>query len=248
MFTPKDLINNSNRLFYTLATLVENARNGDLKTLTANQQDTLIKAETLLNMTADRGIVRAISCVDKSTPKQYEVDPALSALAQSTREEADQGDQDAQHKLARMYHCGKGVDQDYKKAVLWAQKAADQGHAEAQLQLAGYYLQGKGVAQDNIEGAQWCQKAAEQGYAKHSTILASCIKRRTKGSTKTTRRRRSGLRKQQNKGMLTRRSTSVSCTWRGKELLKTTRTQRNGFVRQQTELPKATKRQSSLLT
>ena len=48
-----------------------------------------------------------------------------------------------------MYDLGQGVEQDFKEAVKWFQKAADQGDAAAQNNLAGVYFFGDG---DVVEG------------------------------------------------------------------------------------------------
>ena len=43
---------------------------------------------------------------------------------------AEQGDKDAQKQLGCMYYQGKGVTQDYKKALHWVQMAAKNGSSE----------------------------------------------------------------------------------------------------------------------
>jgi len=50
---------------------------------------------------------------------------------------ADQGDANAQYRLAIMYYKGLGVDQDIAEARRWCGKAVSQGHAEAKLLLDG---------------------------------------------------------------------------------------------------------------
>jgi len=47
-----------------------------------------------------------------------------------------------------MYHEGKGVLQDYQKAMEWSLKAAEQGDADAQFEIGRVYHEGKGVLQD----------------------------------------------------------------------------------------------------
>jgi TPR repeat protein len=64
-----------------------------------------------------------------------------------------------------MYANGKGVKQDYKKAVEWYQKTADQGYVTAQYNLGLMYENGKGVKQDYKKAVEWYQKAADQGDA-----------------------------------------------------------------------------------
>jgi TPR repeat protein len=76
---------------------------------------------------------------------------------------AEQGDVQSQASLGWMYDKGKGVSQDYEKAVYWYQKAADQGDANGQLNLGLMYDKGRGVEQDYEKAVYWYQKAADQG-------------------------------------------------------------------------------------
>ncbi len=79
---------------------------------------------------------------------------------------AEQGNAKAQYNLGVMYGNGRGVKQDYFKAVNWYRKAAEQGHADAQLNLGYMYEKGRGVKQDDFEAVKWYRQAAEQGNAK----------------------------------------------------------------------------------
>jgi len=68
---------------------------------------------------------------------------------------AEQGDAQAQYNLGVMYDNGKGIPQDYIKAVQWYTEAAKQGDAGAQLFLGVMYYSGKGVPQDYKEAIKW---------------------------------------------------------------------------------------------
>jgi hypothetical protein len=63
-----------------------------------------------------------------------------------------------------MYDKGRGVPQDYAKALQWYRKAAEQGDAGAQY-ILGLYEIGEGVPLDYAEVVKWSRKAAEQGVA-----------------------------------------------------------------------------------
>ena len=76
---------------------------------------------------------------------------------------AEQGNADDQFNLGLMYDNGRGVRQDYTKAVQWYRKAAEQGDAQAQSNLASMYSNGQGVRQDYAEAVRWYRKAVEQG-------------------------------------------------------------------------------------
>ena len=58
---------------------------------------------------------------------------------------AKQGDAEAQYNLGMCYGKGKGVKQDYQKAVEWLTKAAEQELAAAQYILGNCYYGGEGV-------------------------------------------------------------------------------------------------------
>ena len=78
---------------------------------------------------------------------------------------ANQGDAEAQNNLGLMYDLGQGVEQDYKKAIEWYEKAAEQGYAKAQYNLGIIYHKGQGVEKDYVQAVMWYEKAAEQGDA-----------------------------------------------------------------------------------
>lgn len=84
------------------------------------------------------------------------------------RQQAEQGDPEAQLELAFMYAEGKGIKRDAEQAIAWARKAAQQGHAEAQTELAYAY----DVRGEHEEAVRWYYKAATQGYPKAQYNLA----------------------------------------------------------------------------
>ena len=59
------------------------------------------------------------------------------------------------------YGKGYGVEQSYKKAIYWWQKAAEQGNANAQNNLGVAYHNGNGVEQDKNKAIYWFRKACE---------------------------------------------------------------------------------------
>ena len=69
------------------------------------------------------------------------------------------------------YYYGRGVEQDYGKALKWYRRAAEQGHADAQFSLGVMYRNGQGIAQDDSEAVKWYRLAAEQGHAKAQNNL-----------------------------------------------------------------------------
>ena len=87
---------------------------------------------------------------------------------------ANQGDAEAQKTLARCFFIGKGVEQSYKEAIYWFEKAADQGDTKAQNTLGKLYYHGMGVKKSYREAVYWFERAAEQGQAEAQSYLGTC--------------------------------------------------------------------------
>ena len=78
---------------------------------------------------------------------------------------AENGDKYACTCLGRMHRHGRGVIENYPKALKWYRKAAEQGHADAQFDLGEMYFDGFGFVRNYSTAVQWYHKAAEQGHA-----------------------------------------------------------------------------------
>jgi TPR repeat protein len=119
---------------------------------------------------------------------------------------AEAGHVDTQRELGVMYEFGKGVQQDYKEAVKWYQRAEKNGHKQAkeiiynlarknspealkillydaengiedaQSALSMMYQFGLGVPQDNKESAKWYRFAAERELAKAKKNVRKYLK------------------------------------------------------------------------
>lgn len=76
---------------------------------------------------------------------------------------AESGVPSAQFNLGVCYANGRGVAQDYAKAVEWYTKAAGQGNPKAQYGLGGCYFIGQGVERNTEKAKQLWKKAAAQG-------------------------------------------------------------------------------------
>ena len=68
--------------------------------------------------------------------------------------------------MGDMYYYGKGVEQNYNKAVELYQKGADLGDANAFFNLGYMYDEGKGVSQNYNKAVELYQKAADLGNAR----------------------------------------------------------------------------------
>jgi TPR repeat protein len=84
---------------------------------------------------------------------------------------AEQGSDEAQYKLGRIYHTGVGPKADLKLAFEWYRKAAEQGNMKGEYQVGLFYHKGLFVEQNNMEAEMWYQKSADQGYGPASQRL-----------------------------------------------------------------------------
>ena len=89
------------------------------------------------------------------------------------RTAAEQGDAEAQYNLGIAYAKGRGVTQNYDKAVYWWRKGAVQGEPHSQCHLGIMYVQGTGVPQSDSLAMEWARKAVDQGHdlAQYSLAL-----------------------------------------------------------------------------
>ena len=78
-----------------------------------------------------------------------------------------------------MYPDGLGVEQDFKEAVKWFEKAADQGAAMAQNNLGGMYEKGLGVEENYVTAYTWVSIAAFNGFEIAKEITSIIAKEMT---------------------------------------------------------------------
>ena len=96
----------------------------------------------------------------------YEIDFSLLKEPVSSGSQADAA---ALFQLGIQYEAGDGVQQDYRKAFDYYQKAADLGNSDAMLSIGVLYANGTGVVKNLKEAAKWFKAAAELGnvYAQY---------------------------------------------------------------------------------
>lgn len=77
----------------------------------------------------------------------------------------EQGNAEAQYRVAMMLLNGLGMARNELLAYRWMRAAAEQGHSLAQHGLGFMYLEGECVNKNPSIAAHWFQLAAEQGLA-----------------------------------------------------------------------------------
>lgn len=76
------------------------------------------------------------------------------------------GDMKACSSLGNLYDKGKGVEQNYQKAIQLYQKACDGGDSEGCINLGVLYENGYGVKKDNAIAKEYYGKACDLGLQK----------------------------------------------------------------------------------
>ena len=88
---------------------------------------------------------------------------------------AEEGDVDAQYKLALSYCNGTdGAEKDEEKGFYWLSRAADADHLGAQHSLGQCYAKGVGVEKDPKKAVELYSAGAEQGYPPSICDLGLC--------------------------------------------------------------------------
>jgi TPR repeat protein len=85
---------------------------------------------------------------------------------------AENGNPEAQYRLAVQYQAGLGVVQNPLQAYHWMREAAEQDHGLALHGLGIMYLYGECVEKSEREAAIWLERAADQGLAGSMAALA----------------------------------------------------------------------------
>ena len=88
---------------------------------------------------------------------------------------AAQGYYPAEAHLGTCLVLGKGVPQDFARALILLEPAASKGDKLAEYHLGLMYLQGNGVDVDNEKAAAMFRKSAEQGLPQACYHLARCL-------------------------------------------------------------------------
>lgn len=68
---------------------------------------------------------------------------------------------DSLYKEGQKYFLGDGVEQNYKKALEYFEKAANQGSVIAQNDLAGMYFKGIGTEKNEAKALHWFNEASK---------------------------------------------------------------------------------------
>ena len=76
---------------------------------------------------------------------------------------AKEGNLKAQYSIATIYYEGKGVPQNYRKAIYWYQEAAKHEYAKAYAQIGLMYCKGEGVLKSYKKAVPYIQMAFDNG-------------------------------------------------------------------------------------
>ncbi|MCR5600980.1 MAG: sel1 repeat family protein [Ruminococcus sp.] len=97
-----------------------------------------------------------------------------SSLIEDLFKRAQNGDNDACFNLGECFFYGRGVKQDYSKAVKWYIQSSDRGDCSSQKKLADCYYLGQGTERNVAKAAFRYEQAAEQGDYDSQKALIRC--------------------------------------------------------------------------
>ncbi|MDD7515602.1 hypothetical protein [Ruminococcus flavefaciens] len=97
-----------------------------------------------------------------------------ASLIEDLFKRAQNGDNDACFNLGEHFFYGRGVKQDYAKAVKWYILSSDRGDCSSQKKLADCYYLGQGTDRNVAKAAYRYQQAAEQGDYDSQKALIKC--------------------------------------------------------------------------
>ena len=97
-----------------------------------------------------------------------------STLIEDLFRRAQSGDNDACFNLGECFFYGRGVNQDYAKAIHWYIQSSDRGDCSSQKKLADCYYLGQGTDRNVAKAAMRYEQAAEQGDYDSQKALIRC--------------------------------------------------------------------------
>lgn len=97
-----------------------------------------------------------------------------STLIEDLFRRAQNGDNDACFNLGECFFYGRGVSQDYAKAIHWYTQSSDRGDCSSQKKLADCYYLGQGTDRNLAKAAMRYEQAAEQGDYDSQKALIRC--------------------------------------------------------------------------
>jgi hypothetical protein len=87
--------------------------------------------------------------------------PSQEDFIADLKQNAENGDAQAQYQVGLLYYNGHSVPQDLTQAVNWFTRSAQQNDGEAQFNLGILYQQGDGVPQSYVEAFYWYMLAVQ---------------------------------------------------------------------------------------
>lgn len=123
----------------------------------------------LIPGSADRTLAAPSTGTNSAHPQTL---PPAAVGPLSLRIAAANGDPSAEFEVAARLAEGRGVEQDFKQAVIWYQRSASRGFAPAQYRLGTLYERGLGVKAELGRAKAWYRSAAEKGNIKAMHNLA----------------------------------------------------------------------------
>ena len=142
--------------------------------LSAEQQQEIDQALTMLREAADQGHMEAQACCGDLYTFGNGVAKDDRLVFVYHEKAAQQGHPAAQLNTGLCYSDGRGCDQSYERMAEWLEKAAIQGDAGAQHELGYAYQHGRSVPQSDEKAFELYSQSAAQGDPDGQNSLGHC--------------------------------------------------------------------------
>lgn len=86
-----------------------------------------------------------------------------------------QGHAKAQNNLGNIYHTGKAVNKNDRKAIHLYEQEAQKGILKSQYNVGLLYFLGSGVAKDNLQAYVWMFVSRANGYHDNNRMLEKVV-------------------------------------------------------------------------
>lgn len=131
------------------------------------------KGEELFEAVIAKGCVEGYLGRGEIAETNEDYDTALECYNKVLEGEEQVYIADAMKIIGSLYYSGRGVEQDYAKALEWYEKAANLGNRTAMTTSGYMYYAGEGVKKNYNKALEWYDKAANSGDAVAMVAIGS---------------------------------------------------------------------------
>ena len=136
---------------------------GELYYLGRGVEEDKVKGQDLIDTVIEQGCTEGYLLKGYIAEDEEDYDTAMEYYNKALESDEQLFIASARCHIGNVYYNGRGVEQDYAKALEWYEKAADLGNSSAMNQIGNLYGHGLGVELDYAQALEWLEKSADLG-------------------------------------------------------------------------------------